>query len=445
MRTVMDDGEEKKIQQIWDHHGSYQWTYFQEGIHKHIDYYLSRRLSGRNLEVGGGWYLHYPNSDVVDISPVCLDYNMAPKDRKYVFDLDDINKGEKLPFPDSTFDSATMISVWQYLRGPTSVVKEMKRILKPGAELYIINGQGAGLEPLVTGYKYSHEVSNFLRGKGYDTRIEGIPDFDGNELHFQSVIAAMPENSNGKYVSKIKEKPSMPSGKRFLQEFANAEVKLFEEKLRELDNYPITKESIEYRKRLDDFTSDYIGDTGNMPLVFADHTIQADFDMMLDIGKSPMIDITVLGGMDRIFDDNERKHLRRNGLDIGVIHHPSYFGTDNINRVEKFETRDRRRLAEFHGAVKLNRCAKEMGEKIEKYLSTDLDGLISMGESTCWSMYSVLRQSKQRRDIDELIQRKKTIEAAPDLVIGRGKLEYKDYLPHLRDILLSDVPRASMD
>lgn len=82
----------------------------------------------------------HPGSTVVDISPKALEYN--PANEKIEFDLDDIQLGRKLPFPDHSFDHATMISVYQYLKGGKKFRDELMRVLKPGAELYIINMNG---------------------------------------------------------------------------------------------------------------------------------------------------------------------------------------------------------------------------------------------------------------------------------------------------------------
>ena len=55
MRTAVDHEGRRTIQQIWDNHCSYQWTYFDELIKQTIDFFLSKRLEGKNLDIGGGW------------------------------------------------------------------------------------------------------------------------------------------------------------------------------------------------------------------------------------------------------------------------------------------------------------------------------------------------------------------------------------------------------
>ena len=107
---------ENPHESIWDHHGSYQGTYFDHRIKQRIQHFLLQRLSGKNIEVGGGWYLSYPNSTVVDLSSVCLKHN--PAKEKLQFDLDTLVDGKRLPYSANSFNSSTLISVWQYLQPP---------------------------------------------------------------------------------------------------------------------------------------------------------------------------------------------------------------------------------------------------------------------------------------------------------------------------------------
>src|SRR5687768_16103224 len=106
----------------WDHHGSYRWSYFGEENKSRISHFLGKRLSGRNLDIGGGWYLYYSNSVVVDLSPVCLASN--PAQEKLQFDIEQLAQGKKLPYPDHSFDSATLVSVWQYVKNADALIKE---------------------------------------------------------------------------------------------------------------------------------------------------------------------------------------------------------------------------------------------------------------------------------------------------------------------------------
>jgi len=147
MFNVPEPKTKNRNESTWDHHGSYQWTYFPDEIKQRIKFFLLKRLRGKNIEVGGGWYHSYPDSVVVDLSSVCLKHN--PAKEKLQFDLEIIGEGKKLPYKDNSFNSATLISVWQYLQHPKAVLGELERILKPGAEIYLINGQGAGLKECI--------------------------------------------------------------------------------------------------------------------------------------------------------------------------------------------------------------------------------------------------------------------------------------------------------
>lgn len=126
---VMLHTKERGPKEIRDNHSSGQWVYFAEEIKQRICFFLSDKLFGKNLELGGGWYLSHPHSTVVDISPKALAYN--PAKEKVEFDLDSITDGNKLPFPDHSFDHATMVSVYQYLRESQAFKDEIMRVLKP--------------------------------------------------------------------------------------------------------------------------------------------------------------------------------------------------------------------------------------------------------------------------------------------------------------------------
>lgn len=294
MRTFVECGpyenHPKTIQEVWDKHGSYQWTYFVEEVKQHIEFFLQQRLAGKNLDVGGGWYLSYPDSDVIDVSPVCLEYNIAPPERKHLFDLDSLAEGQALPFEDKSFDSATFISSWQYLSHPWEVIRELERVLKPGAEIYIINGDGAGLSEMIVNNSCSKDIIKSFEEQGYDTLVEDIPDSEGcigGNGCFRSVCVATPCLENGNKVSKIENKEERLeiaqnfNPYRFMHEFARAEIETEAEKLEQLNPHPITKYSRELLEKIEAFSKNYVQDTSNVPIFFSDEFSQLGFDMAL--------------------------------------------------------------------------------------------------------------------------------------------------------------------
>ena len=236
---------ENRHESTWDHHGSYQWTYFADEIKQRIQYFLLQKLNGKNIEIGGGWYLSYPNSVVVDLSSVCLEYN--PAKEKLQFDLDTIGEGKQLPYEDDYFSSATLISVWQYLRHPKAVLGELERILKPGAEIYLINVQGAGLEECIVEASRTEILQKFFQELGYDSLIEHIPTFGGKVRELQSVCVAMPDiDLFGEAPSRIRNKEQREKQDEnlcqdpsiFINEYVDWQMKNVASKLAKLSTFP---------------------------------------------------------------------------------------------------------------------------------------------------------------------------------------------------------------
>lgn len=58
-------------------------------------------------------------------------YKCSPSPKFILYD------GKKLPFPNSSFDAATSISVLEHVTNPSNYLKEIWRVLKPGGKLYL--------------------------------------------------------------------------------------------------------------------------------------------------------------------------------------------------------------------------------------------------------------------------------------------------------------------
>ncbi len=461
MRTIIEYGhyenKVKTIQEFWDHHGSYRWTYFNERVKQHIEFFLQKKLSGRNLDVGGGWYLSYPNSDVVDISPVCLDYNIAPSERKHVFDLDSIAEGKILPFAGQTFDSATFISSWQYLAHPEAVMKELERVLKHDAELYIINGEDAGISEAAVNQNRSKDIAKTFEEKGYDTLIEDIPNSSGSiggQGCFRSVCVVLPHSESGKIVSRIKDKEkrlkkiSSFNSRKFMSDFAEAERAIELEKLKQVEEYPITKYSRNLLSKIENFSKEYAHETKNMPIFFSNEFSQLGFDMALD--KEPHITATVLYCADDEYDDDFQEKGRE--YEIRFSQHINYLGVQSLegfrqslNGIAKKQhcNNDFSRetfmntLIEFLAAQKLNSYAQETAEEIEsalEYSGVKFDETVK--KKTAFGFHLETSQYKQRRKVDELIERKNIIMAEPELIAGYGKIELNRFAPYFKSFIL---------
>ena len=264
----------KDAKQQWDHHSAYQWSYFGEVNKEYISFFLSNKLFGKNLDLGGGWYNYYPNSTVVDFSSEAINHNSAKE--KLVFDLDSISSKNKLPFRDNSFNSATMISVWQYLRNPLELIKELKRILIPGGEVYIINDEGAGLEELMHQPTDAEEIAKQIKPTKLNTIIESVIVRDSH-FDFKSVCVAMPENTLFGKVSRIRDKKQRMECEKSLEEnlahyeyhqaYALHELRRINRELISFKSYPVTDVLEKYEKKIELFSAEFASITGKQPLI----------------------------------------------------------------------------------------------------------------------------------------------------------------------------------
>jgi SAM-dependent methyltransferase len=444
----------------WDTHGSHRWTYFNEGIKQRIEFFLSERLHGRNLDVGGGWYLSYPNSAVVDMSSVCLDYNPAAE--KVKFDLDKISRGKKLPFPDHSFDSATFISSWQYLKHPASIVREMERVIVPGGEIYIINGQGAGLDGYIVGPTRSREIAQYFQERGYDTVIEAIPN--GTDTKgFQSVCVALPEqNIFGETISHIKQKPQrrarnvqvVADPTVFSDGYIDFEVERIARNLRELLRYPISEYSRQYLKRVEEFSRFCFEKTGKMPIITTGDQIQIEFDMATP-EKPPYALVNYFTpGYDAEYRALEKK-TDRLGKRFGLnnLAHGCMFRFESEEafidycRQLKLLESDRkddfgkyiyfRGLLDFIADTGLNSYTRTLQQKVFNALlenNPDLEKQIKARRGERY--YKVVSQLKQRRGIDSLTREKTRAQASS--VAGTGIFPINEALLAIRSELEKD-------
>lgn len=445
----------------WDHYGNYQWTYFSDEVKQRINFFLSRMLHGKNIDVGGGWYLSYPNSTVVDLSSVCLAHN--PAKEKFQFDLDELGNSRHLPYNDSSFNSATLISSWQYLKYPIAVTKELERILKLGAEIYIINGQGAGLEKCVVGDCNSEKIQRFFQEQGYDTLIESIPSFGRDVQEFKSVCVAMPDRDLfGDTSSKIKNKemrirkneelgrdPSI-----FQNAFADWELKERINLLSRISIFPITKYSQEYLERVESFSQEYHKQTGGVPIIFVEHTIDTELLMLTQDYKHLFRKFFLMGEEESVEGrDILEELLKKQGLSFS--RHCNYFDFGTVQKLlkycEDFEIRkerlyggeaneneaELRRYADFISAIGMNSFTRDLQTQIYQRLKLRVKNLDEQIErQKAFGFHMVTLENKQERRINELVQIKERIKAEGIETVGEGKLDYYPYITRMREIIL---------
>lgn len=95
---------------------------------------LSRRLSGRLLDVGcgiGDMLAFYSNSVGVDINVRTVEFCRRRGFEAYLMEPD------RLPFDDQSFDSILMDNVLEHIADPVPILTELRRLLPPGGRLLI--------------------------------------------------------------------------------------------------------------------------------------------------------------------------------------------------------------------------------------------------------------------------------------------------------------------
>lgn len=289
-----------------DHHSSYKRTYFNHEIFKErISFFLESKLSGYNLDIGWGWYQHYPNSCVVDLSVVALKWNINRDRLQFDMDLlageDNQPSSYSLPFADNSFDSATMISVFQYLKNPRTLIRELQRVLKPWAKVYIIWMEGHWLSRLRTAPWNSEDIKELLWFYWIPSELEIIPFSEAkytsigyvwtrvDTKQLFSLSFTVPEHDlyatnlpevkedAGSQLVNVLQSPAVAS----LEDtgFVSYKIAQVQAGLAKLGEYPVTSLGIELKEHIQSFCEELYRSRGIKLLCFnSDHPIF--WDMM---------------------------------------------------------------------------------------------------------------------------------------------------------------------
>ena len=115
--------------------------------YKYLVKNLKMDLNGKKiLELGSGsgpFLAHMKNMgfDIVGVEPDPCSYKSAVKlliknnlKKQIIWCV----KGEKLPFPDSSFDVVVSFQVLEYVQDPFKTLQETKRVLKKGGVIYFV-------------------------------------------------------------------------------------------------------------------------------------------------------------------------------------------------------------------------------------------------------------------------------------------------------------------
>jgi len=113
--------------------------WFRKKFPTHVERKILKKLKGRTLDLGcgKGLFLYYCRNDGIEIFGVDCDkmtVRAAKKlSEKRVFLSDALNLG----FKNNTFDNIVSLDVLEHVKNPEQMLKEVKRILKPGGRLYL--------------------------------------------------------------------------------------------------------------------------------------------------------------------------------------------------------------------------------------------------------------------------------------------------------------------
>ena len=129
-------------------------------------------LGKLNLSLGSGSYPYIEESVLLDFSREMLK-TVPPVKFKARLEYD-LEFG-KLPFKDSSFDTATMVFIIDYIKNIKQLLEEVKRILKPKGKLILINAK----KPIDRWYR-KHEARQYTKDQikklltkaGFKVKIE---------------------------------------------------------------------------------------------------------------------------------------------------------------------------------------------------------------------------------------------------------------------------------
>lgn len=421
----------------WDSNSKQKWGYFGEHVKNRIEYYLQRRIGmgKKNLEVGGGWYLSYPNSTVIDLSLVALHIN--PAEEKLQFNLEDLSLGKILPYKEDTFDTATMISLWEYLNNPKDVMNELDRVVKPGGEVYIINGQGAGDYECIVGLTESNKIEKILKEWGYKTFRESIPvkNYICNENNtFQSVITTLPKGREKKI-----RKPF--DSKIFLQNYSRHTYRKKVRLMEELIEYPVTKHSIEWLQRIENASNEFYNKTGKIILLFSESIPQSVY-MKREGEYEGLTKMTVIDEDEKINSNIRVQKFLREKYDLNfgytIDYICKYSKKRHIEKCKKMsELNDS--ILNLMSGIPLNSKTKEFRNILYKILKKNHSCLKEeLQKRRARKINFITTNFRQKTKAQELINKKNELMKKTDEIANYNKFNLEKYLKPLQESIYTN-------
>ncbi len=159
--------------------------------------FLNAEPSRRILEVGVGTGISLPEyrSDVsvagVDVSPDMLEIARQRVDEQGLRHVEGLYEmdAEALDFPDDRFDVVVAMYVASVVPDPERLVDEVRRVCRPGGEIFIIN-HFASQHPLVRSVEKALRPMSRFVGFRPDMELDDLPEREG--LHCLAVHPAPP-------------------------------------------------------------------------------------------------------------------------------------------------------------------------------------------------------------------------------------------------------------
>jgi phosphatidylethanolamine/phosphatidyl-N-methylethanolamine N-methyltransferase len=156
-------------------------------------------LGQRVLEVGVGTglslplYPRYVRVTGIDVAAAMLDRARARCERSGLTHVEALSQmdAEAMAFPDASFDKVVAMYVASVVRNPQNLVAEMRRVCKPGGELFIVNhfrsrnpvlgGLERALAPLakIVGFHPDFCLNTFVRDCGLEQAERFAVNFFG--------------------------------------------------------------------------------------------------------------------------------------------------------------------------------------------------------------------------------------------------------------------------
>jgi ubiquinone/menaquinone biosynthesis C-methylase UbiE len=153
----MADKERAKAERVWEKAAptyDRQMEWFERTQLEDGREWVASRAHGRVLEVAVGTGLNlpsYPDDAVitgVDVSPAMLDQARA-RARRLGRDVDlVVGDAQALPFDDASFDTVVCALGLCSFADPKGAIAEMKRVLRPGGHLILIDHVGSTWPPI---------------------------------------------------------------------------------------------------------------------------------------------------------------------------------------------------------------------------------------------------------------------------------------------------------